>query len=388
MFGKIDTRQTKSGPKYDARWRHNGVQQKKTFDTRADAKKHLADLIAGRKGGVSETVEWMVGEFLALKEDAFRSGDIEFSTLRDYRSTLKHVLSDRAFAKCKLSNLSKPEVGAFFRRLAANRPDISRSMTARIRRVLGVVFGCACEEGWLSISPAVRKKRSARPEVDDDHDLKIPDKKQARAIMAAAMARSLRADVQFRLLFQGGLRPSEMLGLPVTSLTWLKDGRVRVRISQRAENYSGKIGRVKTEKSARDITLGKDAAARLKEYVLSIGSPKAGLLFGTKNGLGMGYRHFRKTTWNPTLGAAGLAERKEVRRCDRETMALEWRAAVFTPHHARHFAVSVLIEAGFAPKAIQAFAGHSTLKVTMDIYGHLFPDEGRELAMADALEQA
>lgn len=39
------------------------------------------------------------------------------------------------------------------------------------------------------------------------------------------------------------------------------------------------------------------------------------------------------------------------------------------------------IEAGLAPKAVQTFAGHSSLQVTMDRYGHLFPSEDHRVAM-------
>lgn len=47
----------------------------------------------------------------------------------------------------------------------------------------------------------------------------------------------------------------------------------------------------------------------------------------------------------------------------------------FNWHALRHFAVSCWIEAGFAPKTVQTFAGHASLQVTMDRYGHLFPSD-------------
>jgi integrase len=45
----------------------------------------------------------------------------------------------------------------------------------------------------------------------------------------------------------------------------------------------------------------------------------------------------------------------------------------FRWHDLRHFAVSTWIEAGFAPKACQTFAGHANIAMTMDVYGHLVP---------------
>jgi integrase len=51
----------------------------------------------------------------------------------------------------------------------------------------------------------------------------------------------------------------------------------------------------------------------------------------------------------------------------------------FRWHALRHFAVSTWIEAGLSPKTVQTFAGHSTMAMTMDRYGHLFKsdDHGR-----------
>ena len=42
-------------------------------------------------------------------------------------------------------------------------------------------------------------------------------------------------------------------------------------------------------------------------------------------------------------------------------------------HDVRHTFVSLLIEQGAHPKYIQEQAGHSSIQVTMDTYGHLFP---------------
>ena len=53
----------------------------------------------------------------------------------------------------------------------------------------------------------------------------------------------------------------------------------------------------------------------------------------------------------------------------------------FNWHGLRHFAVSCWIEAGLAPKTVQTFAGHASLQVTMDRYGHLFPSEDHQKAM-------
>jgi integrase len=51
-------------------------------------------------------------------------------------------------------------------------------------------------------------------------------------------------------------------------------------------------------------------------------------------------------------------------------------------HSLRHAAASLFIEHGFSPKRVQALMGHSTIQMTFDTYGHLFPSaEDDQVAM-------
>jgi integrase len=59
----------------------------------------------------------------------------------------------------------------------------------------------------------------------------------------------------------------------------------------------------------------------------------------------------------------------------------------FNWHSLRHFAVSTWIEAGLSPKTVQTFAGHASLQLTMDRYGHLFPSEDHRRAMDQIAQQ-
>ncbi len=61
-------------------------------------------------------------------------------------------------------------------------------------------------------------------------------------------------------------------------------------------------------------------------------------------------------------------------------------------HATRHFYASWCINPpeagglGLTPKAVQERLGHSSITITLDVYGHLFPrqDEGERLAAAEA----
>lgn len=55
-------------------------------------------------------------------------------------------------------------------------------------------------------------------------------------------------------------------------------------------------------------------------------------------------------------------------------------------HDLRHTCASLLIAQGAHPKLIQARLGHSSIQITLDRYGHLFPSV--EAALAEKLDAA
>jgi len=50
-------------------------------------------------------------------------------------------------------------------------------------------------------------------------------------------------------------------------------------------------------------------------------------------------------------------------------------------HQARHTYASFMIAAGVNAKALSSFMGHSSIKVTFDLYGHLMPGTEAEAAV-------
>ena len=76
--------------------------------------------------------------------------------------------------------------------------------------------------------------------------------------------------------------------------------------------------------------------------------------------------NFAKKFWRPALTSAGLPENLRI-------------------HDLRHTAAALMIATGAHPEHIKRHLGHSSITVTMDLYGHLFPSEAD--AIADQLDQ-
>ena len=51
------------------------------------------------------------------------------------------------------------------------------------------------------------------------------------------------------------------------------------------------------------------------------------------------------------------------------------RSSGLNPHELRHSAASMAINAGASIKALQKLLGHKSASLTLDRYGHLYPDE-------------
>jgi integrase len=55
-------------------------------------------------------------------------------------------------------------------------------------------------------------------------------------------------------------------------------------------------------------------------------------------------------------------------------------------HSLRHFAASMFIEEGFSAKRVQVLMGHSSIGVTFDTYGHLFPSDDGDRAAFERMQ--
>ena len=99
------------------------------------------------------------------------------------------------------------------------------------------------------------------------------------------------------------------------------------------------------------------------------GPGQEALVFQSPESAPLRNTNFRRRVWQPALRDAGLTELRI--------------------HDLRHTAVALLIAQGAHPKAIQAHLGHSSIQVTLDRYGHLFPaDIDRLTARLEDTRQA
>ncbi len=225
---------------------------------------------------------------------------------------------------------------------------------------LRVIFRRAIQRGDVAINPT---NDLALPAVRGSRD-RIASPGEAAGLIAAVPS-----DLQavWSTAFYGGLRRSELRALQWEHVD-LAAGVIHVE-----DSWDREEGRIdpKSRKGRRRVPIPAGLRDVLTEHRMA--TWPEGFVFG---------RSPEEVFASTTL--TGRADRA-------------WKAADLdriTLHEARHTYASLMIAAGVNAKALCEFMGHSSIQVTLDRYGHLFPGAEQEAAslldalLADAESQA
>ena len=155
----------------------------------------------------------------------------------------------------------------------------------------------------------------------------------------------------------GGLRLGEMLGLRWGRVDLL---RGRVEVAETLVNIAGSIsfGPPKTKAAFRTVAIPRFVGEELSLLGSQPFDPGE-LVFKSPDGLPIRATLFRRRFWAPAVKAAGL-----------DPLRI---------HDLRHTAVSLWIAEGANPKHVAVMAGHTSVSVVLDRYGHLYPQGDDEL---------
>jgi integrase len=301
--------------------------------------------------------------------ESARNAGLERSTVEQYESHLKfHIVP--FLGRTKLSQLSAPMVREFEDRLregtepggAEARPR-SAAMVKKVRGSLSTLIGDAQERG-LVVRNVARELRARRKRGKD----RRAERRHWRPIMLTAIFT--------------GLRASELRGLRWADVDLAK-GELHVR--QRADRYNA-IGAPKSEAGERPVPLPPLVLNALKEWKLRAPKSELDLVFPTSRGTILSHANLINRAFIPVQIAAGVTA------TEKGSDGAPIVRAKYTGLHAlRHFYASWCInrraDGGLElpPKVVQERLGHSSIVMTMDTYGHLFPrgDDSEEIADAE-----
>jgi integrase len=358
----------------------HGGRHIKTFARKKDAEEYRADVTVAVKAGlhtadrksitIAEAGRWWI--------ESGEAAGLERATLAQYRQHLEHHIA-LTIGTLRLSQLTAPMVRRFEDRLRADR---SPAMVRKILKSLSAIIADAQERGLVAqnVVRGLRIRRRRGKELHADRRQKgklkigvdIPSPDEIRAIIAKLNGHCWRP-LLLTAIFTG-LRASELRGLRWTDVD-LKRSELHVR--QRADCYH-KIGPPKSEAGERAVPLSPMVVNALREWKLACPKGELDLVFPNGRGRVESRPNIVKRALHPVQIAAGVTDKAG-------------RAKYTGLHALRHFYASWCInrrvDGGLELplKVVQSRLGHSSIQMTADVYGHLFPrgDDGAELAAAE-----
>lgn len=372
----------------DTRWQVDyrdvsGARRHKQFTTKRDADAWLvqarADVAAGTH--VPDSTSITVAAACELWLQHGRLEQLEESTLRQRKQHVELHIKP-GIGNTKLAKLNTPAVEAFRDDLVAS---LSRPLARAVLTSLKGALKDARRRGLLLKNPAedTTVKISSR----DEEEVVIPSKDHIRLILEKVSDRwrPLIATALFT-----GLRASELRGLLWEHVD-LKAGTVRVQ--QRAD-FLNVIGPPKTKAGRRTVPLAPMVVDTLKAWRLAGSgrrrtnatpppvqtSHRLDLVFPSRRGAILSTASIHKECWRPLQLLNGMVKPNSVSENFPDGEPL------YTFHSLRHAAASLFIEQGWSPKKVQKVMGHSSITVTYDTYGHLWPSDADDRASMAEIE--
>lgn len=396
--------------KPQVRWRDpSGRERSKTFLRSTDARAFVAEIEHEISRGtlfdrsLSKTpfsvaaAAWLEGR-VALRRSSW---------VRDESYLRRHVIS--FFGGHPVGSITRDLIEEWVRGLSSS--GLAPMTVRQVVRILRCVLDDCVERGLVASSPFRSLRRIALPRVSSSSCLFLTPSEVSR--LASVIEPRFRALVLVAAYL--GLRWGELAGLRVSSLSLSSEssspgppspegeaagpsgfsGAGSLRVVGTLEEVAGMVRYVEETKSRggrRTLTVPPFLVSELSGHLRSFGSmsslvpasvaapslpegfvSSSSFVFTDVDGAVLRGARFRRRYWKPAVEAAGLPSDLRF-------------------HDLRHTCASILIAEGAHPKEIQARLGHSSIRTTLDTYGHLLPnlaarlDEGLERMWREAVE--
>lgn len=326
-------------------WREvDGRQRNQSFPTEAAAKAHRSQLETDLGAGSYIAVDRGALTVEAWADECERSVflDVRPSTATRTRQVLDAQVLP-AFGDMRLDEVTRDDVQSWVAELT---PQYAPATVHKAWQTLSKVFNAALGTR-VKVNPCAGVKLPPIPRhvarfltVDEVHDLADAHGPDYRALVFVGAV--------------GGLRAGELFGL-----SWRHVHKGHVDVLQSVKEYGGTLalGETKTARSRRRVPLPAEVMDELnahrRRYALrGFDVDGDAPVFPAPGGARMRPTNFRNRTWKPATERVGLAP--------------------LVIHELRHTAVSLWIAAGATPNEVAARAGHTSVSVVLDRYGHLY----------------
>jgi integrase len=358
------------------------IRKKATGRTKAEMETRLRELAdAHDEGRQAVRRDLTVARFLEEWLADVLPGSVATGTETNYRNVVNYYVRP-ALGRKHLRTLQARDVTTMLRDMAADgkSPNTQRLARSVLRRALrwaeaeGMVARnvAAIADG---VKVGTKEGRALTPEQARQFLTYLADTSKGEKSPPTPS----RLEAAYAVAIALGLRRGELLGLAWDDLDLdATPPRLSVRRALKRHPSGLVLEEPKTRQSRRTVHLPAQVAGSLKRHrkrqaedrlkagelweALPLG---ADLVFRTELGTSLDPDNFRAITYKLTADA-GIGK--------------------WSPHALRHSAASLLLAQGVPLKVISEVLGHSSIRVTADVYAHLM--EPAKAEAADAMETA
>lgn len=346
----------------------SGRPRRKTVSarTKEETRRKLRDLHrALDEGQVLTTKDETVAQLIERWDRDVLSIQVRPLARHNYKTVADHHIVP-TLGKKKVSALTVADVQRLLAAKLAGGPGgkpLSVSSVRRIRSVLAQALSECVVEGTLVRNVAALTKPPKAQRVEG----RTLTPEQAKRLLAAMDAH--RQGSLFGLMLSTGLRRGEALGLRWSDVD-LGHGVVAVR--RQLQRVDGELvtNDVKTSKSRRAVNIAPPVVAMLT-------ARKAAQ---EKDRLAAG-EAWEETGYVFTTQLGTPLDPRNVQR-DFQTICTKAGIGKWHPHELRHSAASLMLAAGVPIQVVSDVLGHSSIRMTADVYGHILQPQREEAAAA------
>lgn len=336
-MASINKRQRKAGTRWRVMWRlDDGEQRSRTFDSYDEARRFKTEVEALEQAGRAPDPQKGAQTLSEWSEAFMATLHLKPQTEANYRSLLRSRILP-TFGKSRLDAITRLQVQQWVSGMAK---EISAKRTTAAYRLLHQILSEAVKHDVMLKNPA--------------SDIKLP--RVAKQDVPVLTFDELRTVAGFcgryepLVMFLGvmGVRWAEAIGMTPGQI---KGGVVT--IDRSLSEVSGKFHEV-TPKTweIRRLPIPESLSKTLPSGSQTV--------FTTTHGNPVRSGHFRDSVFKPALKKAVVQE--------------------IRIHDLRHTSASILIQKGASIKGVQAWLGHADVRITLDNYSHLFPNDLDEIA--------
>jgi len=324
----------------------NGHQRTKTFDRKVDAERYLTTIESSKLTGSyinPAAARLTLGPWAQRWLDG--QTHLKPSTRERYAGILRAHIMPR-WGSTRLSDVNHSAVQAWVSALSATR---AAATTRKVHRVLSLILAAAVKDERLVRNPA---SGVSLPRVETKERMYLTHQEVHQLAEACGPYRLV---VLF--LAYTGVRFGEMAALRIHRIDLM---RRRAAITESVTLVRG-VQTWGTPKGheRREVPIPRFLAEELVAHLA--GRDEGQLAFsGIKGGGALRAQVFQRAVLTDTAAELGLGG--------------------LHPHALRHTAASLAIASGANIKVVQQMLGHKSATMTLDLYGHLFPDQLDEVA--------